>query len=618
MSVLLICSMAFSLQITPVMAEDAGITDEISFYENVSEAEFAEDDTITVLIEFDYPENDYDIRETDSLESSQEQLRLLRASNRAYYTENNQEFIDELDIEYEDMEVSAYSPYVFITFDTWAEYTDARDDLIELSEDSKVKKVFAEETPVMEDEAVNVNTSTSSTNVYMDDAKKMIGVKNANGSNVSNYTGEGIRVGFIEGGSPDDLTNFANGQIKAVRDSVGPNDHATKVASIIGGTYGIAPDADLYFAGAFSQEAVEWLLSSEINVNIINMSSKARAEEDHGMYTGYDVYTDYISRINLVLFVKSAGNSGIYVGSPGLGLNVLTVGSVDANKNISVFSGHLTLNGFSQKPTFVAPGEIIIIPNTNNIAEECLGTSFSAPMVTGVAVLLMEEFGIALNYPDLLASALINGCEWLPGQTEMWDSYAGAGLVNYINTREILSELRYETAMVLQTEYSTTVICEVSTFLGTSEDLTFCLFDFARQQLDDDLLNRFDNDRLETAYYPAITKYKVILFDSTGEEIKNWTSDNNIIVGKYTNATASGTYYIRVYMDGQKQFASSEYLALTYSTTHEHSYTHSYSNPSLRTHRCNCSCGEYITEAHIYSTSVGGSSVCVKCGYISR
>ena len=51
MSVVLICSMAFSLQITPVIAEDAGTTDDVSFYENVSEAEFAEDDTITVLIE---------------------------------------------------------------------------------------------------------------------------------------------------------------------------------------------------------------------------------------------------------------------------------------------------------------------------------------------------------------------------------------------------------------------------------------------------------------------------------------------------------------------------------------------------------------------------------------
>ena len=53
MSALLICSMAFSLQIKPVIAEDAGTTDEVSFYENLSESEFAEDDTITVLIEFD-------------------------------------------------------------------------------------------------------------------------------------------------------------------------------------------------------------------------------------------------------------------------------------------------------------------------------------------------------------------------------------------------------------------------------------------------------------------------------------------------------------------------------------------------------------------------------------
>ena len=51
LSALLICSMAFGLQIKPVIAEEAGSTDEVSFYENLSEAEFAEDDTITVLIE---------------------------------------------------------------------------------------------------------------------------------------------------------------------------------------------------------------------------------------------------------------------------------------------------------------------------------------------------------------------------------------------------------------------------------------------------------------------------------------------------------------------------------------------------------------------------------------
>ena len=568
-----------------------------------------------MLIEFDYPENDYDIRETDSLESSQERLRLLRASNRAYYTENNQEFIDDLDIEYDDMDVSAYSPYVFVTFETWAEYADAREDLIELSEDSKVKRVFAEETPVMEDEDVNVNTSLSSTNVYMDDAKKMIGVKNANGSNVSNYTGDGIRVGFIESGSPDNLTNFSNGQVKAVRDSVGTKPHATKVASILGGTYGIAPDADLYFAGAFSQEAIEWLLSSEINVNIINMSSKAKAEEDHGIYTGYDVYTDYISRINLVLFVKSAGNSGIYVGSPGLGLNVLTVGSVDANKNISFFSSHLTLNGFSQKPTFVAPGENIIISYTDNI-ENTYGTSFSAPMVTGIAALLMEEFDMVLDYPDLLASALINGCEWLPGQTEMWDNYAGAGLVNYLNTRNILSELRYDTAVVSQDEIGTPIICEVSTFLGTQENLTFCLFDFARQLLTDDLLNKIENNNLQTAYYPAITKYKVILFDSNGNEIQEWTSNNNIIVGNYTNTISNGTYYLRVYMDGPKLFASSEYLSLTYSTTHEHSYNCTSTNKLGHTY--SCTCGDSTTEPHFFQPYVDGGRCCVKCGYITN
>jgi hypothetical protein len=255
-----------------------------------------------VLIEFDYPENDYDIRETDSLESSQEQLRLLRASNRAYYTENNQDFIDDLNIEYDDMDVSAYSPYVFVTFDTWDEYADAREDLIELSEDSKVKRVFAEETPVTENEAVTVNTSSSTATLTLDDAKKMIGVKNIDGSNVTNCTGQGIRIGIIEGGRPHSYENFQNGEITQIRDTVAipEDDHTTKVASIIGGTYGIAPDVDFYVAGSFSKESIEWLISEEINVNIINMSARAEYSSG-GYYAGYDAYADYISRINNVL-----------------------------------------------------------------------------------------------------------------------------------------------------------------------------------------------------------------------------------------------------------------------------------------------------------------------------
>ena len=66
----------------------------------------------------------------------------------------------------------------------------------------QIKTVVAEETPVMEDEAVTVNNSESSATMTLDDAKKMIGVKDENGVDTTSYTGEGIRVGIIEPGNP--------------------------------------------------------------------------------------------------------------------------------------------------------------------------------------------------------------------------------------------------------------------------------------------------------------------------------------------------------------------------------------------------------------------------------
>lgn len=620
MSVVLICSMVFSLQITPVIAEDTGTTDEVSFYENLSESEFAEDDTITVLIEFDYPENDYDIRETDSLESSQEHLRLLRASNRAYYTENNQEFIDDLDIEYDDMDVSAYSPYVFVTFDTWAEYTDARDDLIELSENSKVKKVFAEETPVTEEDAVTVNTSASTAELTLEEAKKMIGVKDENASNITNYTGEGIRVGFIESGSPDDLANFEDGQLKAVRNSVGTTEHATKVASILGGTYGIAPDAELYFAGSFSKDSIEWLISDEVNVNIINMSAAATSTYS-GIYKGYDAYTDFICRNNNLLFIKSAGNRGQslnqeYITNPGLGLNVITVGSVDASKNISCFSSYLTQDDFSKKPTMVAPGDYITVPNCNNSYNWNYGTSFSAPMVTGIAALLLEEFEDYVTYPELIAAALINGCEWLPGQTEIWDTYAGAGLVNYANARDIIYDSRYETATTIATLDSTRVVMQCSVQLASNENsITYCLFDMIKPN-SYDIYSSVSGIKGNDIITPNITKYIVKIYNSSGTLVHTGTSENNIIVGKTGELQSGETYYIKVYMDGTKNSTESEYLALTYSTahTHYHHYNCTYFKPA--THKCYCTCGDYILEPHIYQPYVDDGSYCVVCSHI--
>ena len=613
-SALLICSMAFSLQINTVVAEEADSNDEVSFYENLSEAEFAEDDTITVLIEFDYPENDYDIRETDSLESSQEQLRLLRASNKAYYTENNQEFIDDLDIEYDDMDVSAYSPYVFETFDTWAEYTDARDDLIELSEESKVKRVFAEETPVTEAESASDGSRNSSANIPLNTAMQMIGIKDENGRNISTASGVGIRIGIFDLGYPHDLSNFPDGEICGIRDGISSSDHTTPVASIIGGANGIATNAELYFSGRYpTKDSTEWLLDNQ--VNIINASVGVSFE---GYYSGHDAYVDFISRTSFVLYITSSGNHNSavvgdeFITAAGLGLNVITVGSIDADKTVSNYSCYLVQDGVSKKPTLVAPGTNIVIPN---IAEPQGGTSISAPMVTGMAALLMEEFPYTINAPELIAATLINGCEWLPGQTEMWDTYAGAGLVNYANTRNILLEQRFVTDSVVQKEYLIPSL-SVDILLEEGKYLTYCLFDLIKPDVYYTFMGGcsvMQNKHID----PNITYYKVCIYSPSGELIHEGTSDNNVIVGKIENVASGGTYRICVYMVGEKKSTAPEFLALAYSgTTHTHSYTHSYAYFKPSGHKSYCSCGEYILDPHIYQPYVDGGQCCIMCGHV--
>lgn len=92
-----------------------------SFYESVTEETLGTDDSLTVIIQFDYPENDFDVEYANDLGKNQEILKQLRENNRAYYSQLNYKYLNDLDIKFSDMQVSSYSPFVFVGFETWDE-----------------------------------------------------------------------------------------------------------------------------------------------------------------------------------------------------------------------------------------------------------------------------------------------------------------------------------------------------------------------------------------------------------------------------------------------------------------------------------------------------------------
>ena len=455
--------------------------------------------------------------------------------------------------------------------------------------------------------ALNAHTEETASEFIsvLDEAKEIINV-NYN----SIYTGDGVNVGIIDEGYPNNTLNFTNNEIVDYN-TLRSSEHTNKVASIIGGTYGIATNSNLYIHSYSSSnsdynfdDGIEWLLGKGVNVVNISMYSDGRTG-NQGEYDGHSAYLDYIVWNNYLTIVKSAGNRGRtddFVTNPGVGMHTISVGSIDGNKNISDYSSwdvDSSIDGILMKPTLVAPGENIIIPNTNNsildstgtaLENDYSGTSFAAPMVTGTIALLMEEFPILMQYPGAYMSALIAGASKLPSQTSVWDTYAGAGLINYETTREILKSYSYvNTSITNSTSTSTSVISKVVS-IDANKEIDYCLFLVQNSNV---------TTPSSTVYTPNISKYQVKIYNENNEliEATEYGENSNLIIGTITNtSTTTKVYNIEVYLINKKT-SDIEYLSLSYN--HIHSYTMQYYN--YKWHKLTCECGQTTGSTQVHT-----------------
>jgi len=251
--------------------------------------------------------------------------------------------------------------------------------------------------------------------------------------------------------------------------------HGTFVAGIaaghLAGKDGAAPTAKLVSIDVMDDQgmartsdviaAADWILANKTKygIRVANFSLHSSVANSFM----YDPLDKAVERLwfNGVVVVVAAGNygyadhaSGVPF-APGNDPFVITVGASDTGKSVATnddvaapWSAYgYTLDGFA-KPDLAAPGRYIVgpVPVTSTLYSErpdhivepgymeLSGTSFAAPMVSGIAALILGKHPDFT--PDQVKGALMLGAKPLPSATNMSE---GVGEVNASRSIEYVS-----------------------------------------------------------------------------------------------------------------------------------------------------------------------------------
>ncbi len=247
------------------------------------------------------------------------------------------------------------------------------------------------------------------------------------------YLGDGMVIAVLDAGfaAVDSMKAFDqlrnNGQILATRDFVNPGDnfysthlHGTYVLSVMaaqlpGLLRGTAPRADYLLirtedgGSEFVIEEYNWLVGAELadslGADIINSSLGYTRFDDPAQnytYNDMDGLTTVVARAaNMaaergVLVVNSAGNyarqSWQYIGSPADSELVFSIGAVDPDSTRTTFSSVGPTADGRLKPDAMAMGRFVTVAGAGDTLWQVAGTSFSSPIIAGMAACLWQKF----------------------------------------------------------------------------------------------------------------------------------------------------------------------------------------------------------------------------------
>ena len=353
----------------------------------------------------------------NELKMSQEEYRIDKDKNvyrkniQSIFEKNNSKIskyiMNKYNIEVDDMYVSNFTPFIYIDVNGYEGYLKMA---IDISKKTEVERVVIYENPEIEVPEFDLCMIGPDGNCVSPPPPPPP-VENRrddydNFPTGTQYTGDNIRIGLLDTGFfNENHVNFDDIYVETVVDThvtANENDHPDRVASVMGGEFGIASSASIYYADVNSGVGyinIEDLLQE--NVDIINMSISTGSCRNNGTYDSVDeAYLDYIVNTELVILVAAAGNtlnklnSGGFVCQPGNSSNIISVGSIDINGNPSEFSSYNNNNDVANNPMISAVGEARIVDGWGPIN----GTSYSAPAVSGTIALLLEKHGSLSAY----------------------------------------------------------------------------------------------------------------------------------------------------------------------------------------------------------------------------
>ena len=278
-------------------------------------------------------------------------------------------------------------------------------------------------------------------------------------------TGNGVTIAILENGNVDPNNSFLHHAPISRTTSAGIQNHTTWIASDAAsfhGTYrGMAHGATVISAGHEASQAdfvagLQWAFNQ--GTSIINISEGYEADNN---VNWLDRAVDYWARNNFRVIIKSAGNTGGSMTTPGKAWNVITVGAADDNNNTdwsddrmwsdSAYVNPISPHSDREKPEVVAVGaNVVSLGIGNAVPSPSSGTSHAAPQVAGLVALLIHRNSDLFNWPEavkaiIMASATHN----ITGPTTIvrgqGDLHDGAGAINAA-LADTVAQLRADSA----------------------------------------------------------------------------------------------------------------------------------------------------------------------------
>lgn len=290
------------------------------------------------------------------------------------------------------------------------------------------------------------------------------------------FTGKGLHIAVLDAGfyHVNQLPAFdslrLSQRILGVRDFItGDGDvyadhtHGMNVLSILAGNgpgnlKGSAPDASYWLlrsedaSSEYVYEEDTWTAAAEFadsaGADIISSSlgySTFNDSDQNHTYGDLDGRTSRVAQAALfaarrgMIVVNSAGNEGNkqwrYIISPADADSILAVGAVDSLGAKALFSSYGPTSDGRIKPDVMAMGVQVLLQGPSGELLRGNGTSFSAPIISGMAACLWQAI------PEATAQEIILAIRQSGDRNQAPDNEFGYGIPNIMNALSSLNEV---------------------------------------------------------------------------------------------------------------------------------------------------------------------------------